>query len=924
MATIDLEGGVAPEGTSSSSNYLVWTFDVSGAQTSDVRIYYRFLTDTAYVGTDTSAAYDSYVTIDTDETSESVRLRVTADALAEHDEAVVLEAYSVSAGNNFIYSGPVMRSVGWILDDDGVNEKRALHVSRPIVAEGDNGRTDAVFELSLSRPADGNITVDYETVDGSAIAGEDYIAKSGSVTFLDGEDTATVTVRIKGDTDIEPVEGFTLAVDAPEDIVDVSIGEAEILDDDAAADAGMPSVHVSGSARPEGTGSSANYANWAITLSEAATGTVRVYYRTFSDTALDGYYYAGADVQHVDSYVTFDPGETSQTVRARINADALTETDEAVTLEVYNVSGGPKLANDVPYLSATSWILDDDGITDKLAMVVRSPTVNEGHKGERNAEFEFELSRPATETMTVDYKTVDGSAKAGVDYEKTKGSVTFVEGQTKASVAVKILGDKDFEASEHFSLSIDAPSEIASISNHIATILDDDAAADDGMPTVSVDGSHSPEGTSSQYLYWTISLSEPPTGPVDVEYRFLSREGIIGSDTYTSSYSGTARFQAGETSKIVSLRLIDDTVSETDETITLEAFNVTGGAKLENGAPVLRADSWIMDDDGTTNKLALAVSEPTVTETGLDDRHISVNVSLSRAATSTFSVDYRTVDGTAKSGKDYVKKKGTLTFEEGQREASFSLKVLGDAKLETPETFRIAIDAPGAVADVQSGTVTIHDGSITGSTEDDSLSGTKGSDAIFGDDGNDRITGLAGDDALAGGNGKDEILGGDGNDEILGDKGKDTLKGNNGNDKIFGGKSNDKISGGKGKDTIKGGAGDDKIEGGQGRDKLQGDDGSDIFIFKSAEEAGNKDNRDLITDFKRGKDIVDLSKIDANERKSGDQKFDFIGKDSFSGDKGELRMKNGVLSGDIDGDKTADFQIELDGILNLSKDDLIL
>lgn len=331
-----------------------------------------------------------------------------------------------------------------------------------------------------------------------------------------------------------------------------------------------------------------------------------------------------------------------------------------------------------------------------------------------------------------------------------------------------------------------------------------------------------------------------------------------------------------------------------------------------------------MDDDGTTNKLALAVSEPTVTETGLDDRHISVNVSLSRAATSTFSVDYRTVDGTAKSGKDYVKKKGTLTFEEGQREASFSLKVLGDAKLETPETFRIAIDAPGAVADVQSGTVTIHDGSITGSTEDDSLSGTKGSDAIFGDDGNDRITGLAGDDALAGGSGKDEILGGDGNDEILGDKGKDTLKGNNGNDKIFGGKSNDKISGGKGKDTIKGGDGDDKIEGGQGRDKLQGDDGSDIFIFKSAEEAGNKDNRDLITDFKRGKDIVDLSKIDANERKSGDQKFDFIGKDSFSGDKGELRMKNGVLSGDIDGDKTADFQIEFDGILNLSKDDLIL
>lgn len=915
MATIDLEGGVAPEGTSSSSNYLVWTFDVSGAQTSDVRVYYRFLTDTAHVGTDTYTAFDSYVTIDTDETSESVRLRVTADALAEHDEAVVLEAYSVSAGSNFIYSGPVMRSVGWILDDDGVNEKRALHVSRPIVQEGDRGRSEAVFELSLSRPADGDITVDYETVDGSAVAGEDYIAKSGSVTFLDGEDTATVTVRVKGDTKIEPVEGFTLAVVAPEEIVNVSIGEAEILDDDAAADAGMPSVHVSGSARPEGTGSSSNYATWAITLSEAATGTVRVYYRTFSDTALDGYYYAGADVQHVDSYVTFDPGETSQTVRARINADGVTETDEAVTLEIYNVSGGPKLANAVPYLSATSWILDDDGLTDKLAMVVESPTVNEGHKGERHAEFEFELSRPATETMTIDYKTVDGSAKAGVDYERAKGSVTFVEGQTKASVAVKILGDKDIEANEHFSLSIDAPSTIASVSSHVATILDDDAAADNGMPTVSVEGSRSPEGTSSQYLYWTINLSEPATGPVNVEYRFLSREGIIGSDTYTSTYASTARFVAGETSKIVSLRLTDDTLSETDETITLEAFNVTGGAKLENGAPVLRADSWIIDDDGTTNKLALAVSEPTVTETGLDDRPVSVSVTLSRAAPREFSMDYRTVDGTAKSGKDYVKKSGTLTFEEGQREASFSVKVLGDAKLEAPETFRIAINAPGMVADVQAGTVTIHDGSISGTAEDESLSGTSGSDAIFGNDGDDRITGLAGDDALAGGYGKDQILGGTGNDVILGGNGNDNLKGGNGNDEI---------NGGKGKDTIKGGKGNDDIEGGAGRDKLQGDAGGDTFIFKSAKDAGNKESRDLITDFQRGKDLIDLSKIDSNGNKKGDQKFDFIGQDSFSGDKGELRMKNGVLSGDLDGDRSPDFQLEFDGISNLSKDDLIL
>lgn len=924
MATIQVEGGVAPEGTSGSSNYLEWTFTASGAQTSPIRVYYRFLSDTGLTGDDTANSFGSYVTIDTDETSQSARLRVLADASSENDEAIVLEAYSVSVGNDFIHSGPVLRDVGWILDDDGVNEKRALHVSRPVVKEGDSGRTEAVFELSLSRPADGNLTVDYETVDGSAVAGKDYVAKSGSVTFLDGEDTASVTVQVRGDERIEPVEGFTLAVTAPQEIVEVSLGEAEILDDDAAADAGMPSVYVTGSAKAEGTTSSSNYLTWGINLSEPATGPVRVYYRTFTDTALVGDNVTGADTDHAASYVTFDVGETSQTVRSRINADSLTETDEAVLLEIYNVTGGAEFANGVPYLSATGWILDDDGVTDKLALAVGAPEISEGDRGKTSVEFEFDLSRPAPEEITIDYQTVDGSARAGQDYEAKSGSVTFVEGQTKASVSVNILGDKDIEAMESFSLSIDAPAAIAGISSREARILDDDAAAEAGMPSVSVKGARNPEGDTNQYLNYTINLSEAATGPVDIEYRFVSREGLIGTDTATTSTSYTARFVAGETSETVRLRIADDASIETDETITLEAFNVTGGARLENGAPVLRTDGWILDDDGATNKLALAVSEPTVTETGLDDRQVSVNLSLSRPAPRDISVDYRTVDGSAKAGQDYVKKKGTLTFEEGQTDASFTVKVLGDARLETPESFRIAIDAPGPIADVQAGAVTIHDTSLTGSDEDDSLSGTNKADAIFGGNGDDRITGLKGDDALSGEKGKDRILGGSGDDEIYGGAGKDNLKGNNGDDKIVGGSGNDKINGGGGADTIKGGSGNDKIQAGRGTDSIRGEKGNDTFIFKSAAETGHKEDRDVIEDFERGRDRIDLSRFDANSNRKGHQEFDYIGKDEFSGDAGELRVKNGVLSGDRDGDGSADFQIGLTGIKGLPESDLIL
>ena len=70
--------------------------------------------------------------------------------------------------------------------------------------------------------------------------------------------------------------------------------------------------------------------------------------------------------------------------------------------------------------------------------------------------------------------------------------------------------------------------------------------------------------------------------------------------------------------------------------------------------------------------------------------------------------------------------------------------------------------------------------------------------------------------------------------------------------------------------------------------------------------------RDVILDFE-SVDIIDLSRIDANVQKGGNQKFKFIDDDPFGGHRGELRFANDVLSGDVDGDGKADFQIQVNG-----------
>ena len=82
------------------------------------------------------------------------------------------------------------------------------------------------------------------------------------------------------------------------------------------------------------------------------------------------------------------------------------------------------------------------------------------------------------------------------------------------------------------------------------------------------------------------------------------------------------------------------------------------------------------------------------------------------------------------------------------------------------------------------------------------------------------------------------------------------------------------------------------------------------FKFNSSVECRTENGRDSIIDFtpKQG-DKIDLSGIDADTLKNADQAFTFIGSAVFSGQAGELTFSAGILSGDTNGDKTADFEI---------------
>lgn len=168
-------------------------------------------------------------------------------------------------------------------------------------------------------------------------------------------------------------------------------------------------------------------------------------------------------------------------------------------------------------------------------------------------------------------------------------------------------------------------------------------------------------------------------------------------------------------------------------------------------------------------------------------------------------------------------------------------------------------------------------------------------------------------------------------DAIAGDNANNALDGLAGNDTIWGLGGHDVLRGGAGNDAIAGGFGYDRIVGNAGADDMWGEAGFDTFAFYAAGDSGaGAAARDFIGDFLRGQDKIHLSVIDANTKAgmAGNQAFSWLGAGAFTGVGAQLRMGseggNTIVSADLDGDRAADFEIELQGSIMLTASDFIL
>ncbi|MEA2600407.1 MAG: hypothetical protein QOF89_1399 [Acidobacteriota bacterium] len=364
------------------------------------------------------------------------------------------------------------------------------------------GAGQAVITVERSKGEDGAVTVHYATSDGTATAGQDYTAVSGTLSWASGDESSkTFSVPITDDATAESVESIHLTLSSPTGgaAIDDARGTSDLLilandggsggggDDGGGDDHGGNGGGGAGTIKFDQSDfqvlENAHQAVVTVERSHGEHGAVTVHFATSNGTAT-----AGQDYTATSGTLSWADGdESNKVILVPILDDSTVEGTETVQLTLSAPTGGAAL--DGERSTAVLLILEggrsgDDGEDDNnnhsqpgtIKFDERSFQVIEGAGVARVV---VERSGGDRGVVSVRFQSADGSARAGEDYSAVSGILSWGNGdESRKVIEVPITNDAATEGNETVLLSLADPTGGATIDpvRGAATlnILDDD------------------------------------------------------------------------------------------------------------------------------------------------------------------------------------------------------------------------------------------------------------------------------------------------------------------------------------------------------------------------------------------------------------------------------------------------------------------
>jgi Ca2+-binding RTX toxin-like protein len=638
--------------------FAVFTVRLSAASADTVTVGYSQSNGTAANGSDYVAQGSQTLTFAPGELVKTIQVSLLNNALVEAPESFFLNLFSAT---NAEIETPFARAT--IIDNDAPAGTPLVSVSDLVV---DEQAGTVSFAVTLDRPSAGVVSMNYATVNGTAVAGTDYVATSGSLVFAAGETAKTVTVSLNNNAAAELDESFSLQLSALVGATTLDpIGTAVIAANDAPAVA-TPFISVENVT----VGEQDTYATFVVRLSAPSADTVTVGYSQSNATATNGNDYQALGGQTL----TFAPGETVKTVQINLLNDAAVEATESFFFNLFS-STNAQIATAI----ARATIIDNDAPAGTPRVSVGDAVVDE-QAG--TVSFVVMLDRPSTGVVSMNYGTVNGSAASGSDYVAASGSLSFAPGETAKTVTITITNDAAAELDENFSLQLSALAGATALDPLGTAVIAANDAPAAASPLITVE--NVTVGEQDIHATFVVRLSAPSTQTVTVGYSQSNGTAANGSD-YQAMGSQTLTFAPGETVKTVQVNLLDGGAPEAAESFFFNLFSATNAAI---GTTFARAT--IIDNDAPPGTPVVSVSDLVVDE---QSGTVSFAITLDRPSTGVVSMNYGTVNGTAVAGADYVATSGSISFAPGETAKTVTVSLVNNAAAELDESFSLQLSA---------------------------------------------------------------------------------------------------------------------------------------------------------------------------------------------------------------------------------------
>ena len=405
--------------------------------------------------------------------------------------------------------------------------------------------TTATFTVSLGAASGQTVTVAYATSDVTAVAGTDYTAKSGTLTFAPGVISQQIVVAILADTNPGLNKTFDVTLSNPSNATIVTgTGVGTILNKNETS--------ASIADTSDTVGASQTTAAFTVTLAHVTSLPVSIQYATSDGTAK-----AGTDYTAESNTLTIPAGSLTGTIDIPVLANTNPGSNLTFTVTLSNPTN-VTLSN----TTATGTIVNKNETNVSIGNA--SATVG---AAATTATFTVSLGAASGQTVTVAYATSDVTAKAGTDYTAKSGTLTFARRHLPTDRRGD-FGRYQSGLEQDFRRHPEQP--LQRRDRHRYRRGHDPQQERDHRFRRRHDGQRRHSPTTAAF---TVTLAAATSLPVSIQFATADGTAKAGVD-YTSD-TGTITFAAGTTSQTINVPVLADTNPGANKTFTLVLSNPT-------------------------------------------------------------------------------------------------------------------------------------------------------------------------------------------------------------------------------------------------------------------------------------------------------------------------------------------------------------